>query len=43
MSRRNANKNVSVRTLSRSEKEYIGSLVIKVEPSPTKTACSAQW
>jgi len=43
MSRRNTNKNVSVSTLSRSEKEQIGFLVIKAELISTRTACSAQW
>jgi len=43
MSRRNTNNNVSVSTLSRSEMEQIGSLVIKAEPTITRTACSAQW
>jgi len=35
MSRRNTNKNVSVSTLLHSDKEQIGSLVIKAEPRPT--------
>src|SRR6218665_2313971 len=42
MSRRNTNKNVSVSPLSRCEQEQSGSLVIKAEPTPTRTACSAQ-
>jgi len=42
MSRRNTNENVSVFTLSRSEKEQTGSLAIKTEPTPTKTCFHVQ-
>jgi len=42
MSRRNTNNNVNVSPLSRSEKEQIGSLMIKTEPTPLQQVLLAQ-